>query len=308
MTEAKIRALVPYFGGKRTLAPLIVRELGKHRAYWEPFCGSMAVLLAKPTASLETVCDLHGDLVNLARIIKDRQTGPIFYRRLRRLLVSEAQLEESCEYLDTTPAPGDEPDMNRAVAYFVQSWMMRSGIAGTNLQKRGAGRSIAIRYTPNGGSLSPRWENAVNSIPQWRDRMRHVIIMRRNAFDIIPKIEDADGTVIYADPPYLAETRTGLTGTGATSRYQHDFDHNAGGLLPDDHARLADELCRFKKVRVVISYYEHERLDQLYPGWTRVRVKALKAMVQQSKRGRNESEQAPEVLIINGPSYTEVEA
>ena len=38
----QIKALAPWFGGKRTLAPRIVAELGPHRAYWEPFCGSLA--------------------------------------------------------------------------------------------------------------------------------------------------------------------------------------------------------------------------------------------------------------------------
>ncbi len=47
MSEAKITAIAPWFGGKRTLAPRIIEALGKHTAYWEPFCGSMAVLLAK---------------------------------------------------------------------------------------------------------------------------------------------------------------------------------------------------------------------------------------------------------------------
>ncbi|KKK94504.1 hypothetical protein LCGC14_2682220 [marine sediment metagenome] len=44
----KIKAIAPWFGGKRNLAPKIVDALGDHRVYWEPFCGSMAVLMAKP--------------------------------------------------------------------------------------------------------------------------------------------------------------------------------------------------------------------------------------------------------------------
>ena len=67
----KIKALAPWFGSKRNLAPEIVRELGKHRKYDEPFCGSAAVLLAKEPATCETVNDLHGDLINLARVVKD---------------------------------------------------------------------------------------------------------------------------------------------------------------------------------------------------------------------------------------------
>lgn len=31
----KIKAIAPWFGGKRNLAPQIVRLLGRHRAYWE---------------------------------------------------------------------------------------------------------------------------------------------------------------------------------------------------------------------------------------------------------------------------------
>lgn len=38
--EPKITAIAPWFGSKRTLAPRIVAELGKHTSYFEPFCGS----------------------------------------------------------------------------------------------------------------------------------------------------------------------------------------------------------------------------------------------------------------------------
>jgi len=51
----KIGALAPWFGGKRSMAADIVRELGPHTQYFEPFCGSMAVLMAKPPAQKETV-------------------------------------------------------------------------------------------------------------------------------------------------------------------------------------------------------------------------------------------------------------
>src|SRR5688572_22221919 len=66
---AKINAILPYFGGKRTIAPAIVREIGKHSVYWEPFCGSLAVLLAKRQVNSETVNDLNGDVTNLAKVI-----------------------------------------------------------------------------------------------------------------------------------------------------------------------------------------------------------------------------------------------
>ncbi len=71
----EIKALAPWFGSKRTLAPRIVEAIGKHTVYWEPFAGSMAVLFSKPQVSAETVNDLHGDLVNLARCIQQVAIG-----------------------------------------------------------------------------------------------------------------------------------------------------------------------------------------------------------------------------------------
>ena len=37
-----VKAIAPWFGGKRTLAPAIVVELGTHTQYFEPFFGSGA--------------------------------------------------------------------------------------------------------------------------------------------------------------------------------------------------------------------------------------------------------------------------
>ena len=71
----KIKAIAPWFGGKRTMAPDIVAQLGKHTQYFEPFCGSMAVLFGKPRSMHETVNDLHGDLINLALVLQGEKTA-----------------------------------------------------------------------------------------------------------------------------------------------------------------------------------------------------------------------------------------
>ena len=44
----KIKAIAPWFGGKRTMAPDIVEQLGPHTQYFEPFCGSMDVYRQVP--------------------------------------------------------------------------------------------------------------------------------------------------------------------------------------------------------------------------------------------------------------------
>jgi len=284
-TEMKIGAIAPWFGGKRTLAPVIIEELGKHRAYWEPFCGSMAVLMAKPTCRQETVVDLHGDLINLARVIRNVDMGTALYKRLRRTMMCEGTLREACELLANSYVC-DMPDVGRAWAFFLTAWMGRNGSVGTEGHARTA--TFCIRYTANGGDSATRFRGAVESIPAWRRRMRNVTILNRDAFDVIEKIADEPGCVIYADPPYLVK--------GAT--YVHDFGE--GFMGQDDHARLAAALARFKKTRVVVSYYDHPRLADLYAGWTVRRCNLNKNM---SVSTGGAAKTAPEILLINGPSF-----
>lgn len=278
-----ITALLPWFGAKRVLAPRIVAEFGPHVAYWEPFCGSMAVLLAKPVTSQETVNDLHGDLINLARVMQDGKLGAQLYRQLRRCLVHESTFWEHAEKIKTAESP-DKPDLDRATAFFYASWMGRNGVIGT----KGWNNNFCVRYTANGGIQGTRFAAAVDSIPQWRERMRRVTILRRDGLELIERVEDAKATVIYCDPPYLEK--------GA--EYRHDFEEA-------DHERLAGLLNRFKKARVVVSYYAHPKLKKLYPGWTVVECAVAKSLANQGQRGKGGKEKAPEVLLINGPSLEE---
>ncbi len=59
-----------YYGGKTTLAERIADLLPPHRHYVEPFAGSLAVLLAKPTSLMETVNDLDGHLMKLVAALR----------------------------------------------------------------------------------------------------------------------------------------------------------------------------------------------------------------------------------------------
>lgn len=375
--EMKVKALAPWFGGKRTMAPTIVQELGKHTQYFEPFCGSMAVLFAKDPVQKETVNDLHQDLINLARVLADPKLAKDLYDRLSRGLFSEDLLETArsrlqearavrpskeaksgqCWYcgeparevwgggetpalfcrkcaafgrasirlralgcaaeadeldeaygIETRPSfsnwtfPSDDgeecaPSVTRAFWYFLASWMGRNGTAGTAR----VDYQIAVRWTKNGGSPTVRWRNAVESIPEWHRRLQGVVILRRDAFRIIDRFEDVKETAIYVDPPYAGETR-GKIKDGRSGVYLHEFNHEPSLLESDQHAKLAEILRRYRKARVVVSYYDCPRIRELYDGWTFVEHTRQKHLHAQNGRGARPKE-APEVLIINGPSY-----
>ena len=309
--KMKIRAIAPWFGGKRTLAPDIVTELGPHTQYFEPFCGSMAVLFAKDPSQKETVNDLHGDLINLARVIADLAVAPLLYDRLVRLPFSEDLLQHARTVLESASppdlrSPATLAMLERAYWYFLASWMGRNGTAGTERLDY----QIAVRWTKGGGSPTIRFHNAVESLPAWHRRLLNVVILKRDAFKIIDRFEDVEGTAIYVDPPYMAESRSGLTRkSGATSRYLHDFASSGGSLLGghDDHARLAEILASYKRARIVVSYYDCPRLAELYRGWTVIDKHRQKNLLMQGRhhaRGPRTLD-APEVLLLNGPSYAE---
>jgi len=281
LTPPRITAIAPWFGSKRTMAPRIVKELGKHSAYFEPFCGSMAVLLEKDPSSHETVNDLHGDLINLARVIASPGDAAVLHGRLERVLFDEERRGDSLARLREVTGAVD-----RAFHYFIISWFGRNGFSGTKGSEKS---SFAVRWTPNGGHGGQRFASAVDSIPAWHQRLRRATILHRDGFEVLEKIDDNPKTAIYVDPPYLVKNAT----------YEHDFSS-------EDHARLAKLLRRFESARVVVSYYQHPRLIELYQGWTVVDCTLNKGLHNAGKRGQTGTA-APEVLLINGKSYTNQE-
>lgn len=71
MPLSPLRAPFPWFGGKSRAAHLIWERFGDVANYIEPFAGSLAVLLSRPTAPrIETVNDLDCNVANFWRATK----------------------------------------------------------------------------------------------------------------------------------------------------------------------------------------------------------------------------------------------
>jgi DNA adenine methylase len=135
-----------------------------------------------------------------------------------------------------------------------------------------------------------RWKRVVETIPAWHERLRGVSILHRDAFDVLPRIGDEEGTVIYCDPPYVQSSR------GSSERYMFDFEQN---LLHDDHARLASALARFRKGRVVVSYYDCPRVRHLYAGWQFVNAKRRKNLANTGRAKPSLGKGNDELVIVN---------
>lgn len=111
-----MNAPFPYFGGKRSVCADVWARLGEPKQYIEPFCGSAAMLLAKPKpASLEVVCDANGFIANFWRATKHQPAAvahaadyPVSHVDLgARHVWLKAQVERIAAELHDPDWPGD---------------------------------------------------------------------------------------------------------------------------------------------------------------------------------------------------------
>jgi len=237
-----VKPPIPYFGGKTTLAPVIADLLPAHLHYVEPYCGSLAVLLAKPPAAMETVNDLDGHLMTFWRVLRDRQ--PEFERVCA--LTPHARAEHAASYdLDEI----DELEVARRV--WVQ---LTQGRAGT---RRRTGWRHYIK--PVGGTSMPSYlAGYLGRMQPVAERLHMVSLECMPALDLIAKYGAEPDVLLYVDPPYLGTTRS-----KSSDGYSVDMRGEA------EHRELAAAL-HAARAAVVISGYASDLYDrELYAGWDR---------------------------------------
>lgn len=297
MRKRKVNAVLPWFGSKRAIASDVVRQFGPHRAYYELGCGGLSVTLAKPVTAHETIVDMHWHLINLCQVIQNPTACVILYDRLQRTICCESIFKEAQQAIKHTPhlETKDLGNFDLAYHYFISQWMGRNGVSGTERHNY----QMAVRWRPGGGHGGVRFRSATENLPWWHQRLRSLTILQRDMWDVLPEIADVPNVVIYVDPPYLHHTR-------GNSSYIHDFlaafhpPKSRAGERQHTHAGLAQMLHRFKKARVVVSYYDHPLLAELYPDWEHIKLTRPKNLHLQNKVAAKR-EEVVEVLIMNGP-------
>lgn len=277
-TKPKINAIAPWYGGNRNLAKHVGEAL--HGCEWVgiPFAGGMAEI-AQILAREIVANDLHCDIVNLAAVVAGR--GGYGVDKLQNLLrprllhpaeLSKAQdrLREQHDFAKRSDLWCDA-DLQRAANWFTVAWMTRSGTAGTPDELKG---KLCLRWSATGGGSATRWQSAIDSLPFWAEEFQRCTFSTLDAFDFLAKCKDRPKHGIYCDPPF----------PGPGDKYAHRFDEN-------QHRRLAARLSEFKACRVVMRFYDHPLVRELYaaPQWAWTHLE-----------GRDQANQAtPEVLIVN---------
>lgn len=262
-----------YFGGKTMLGPAIARLLPPHQHYVEPYAGSLAVLLAKAPAPMETVNDLFGHLMTFWRVLRDR---PADLERVCALTPHSRAEHQACYDRDGC----DELETARRV------WVMLTQSRGGVSVKSGWRHYVQ----PAGGTGMPAYLNGyVARIAAAAERLHHASLECRPALEIVNRYGQAPEVLLYVDPPYLASTRDATGPRGGSRRYQHEM------LADGEHRDLLTALlaCR---ASVVLSGYPSALYDALLDGWHR---REFAAGTGQSARG--EWSARTEVLWSNRP-------
>ena len=244
MARQALKPPFEYYGGKAHLAPKIAALLPPHDHYVEPFAGGLSVLLAKEPSQAETVNDLDGDLVTFWRVLRDQP------EELERVCsLTPHSVDEFVSANERTTAS----DLEVARRVFVVLTQGREH----SLKPRDAGgwrRSLKTSArTPMPRVLSAQAER----ISAVAERMAGVSIENDDALNIIRRYGREPSVCIYADPPYLGETR-GMGGGYGIDQKEEEF-----------HREFA-AACKEAKSSVVISGYDSALYAELFAGWERM--------------------------------------
>lgn len=246
MARQTLRPPFEYYGGKTHLAPKIAALLPPHDHYVEPFAGSLAVLLAKEPSRAETVNDLDGDLVTFWRVLRDRPE-----ELERACTLTPHSVEEFVAAADR--ADCDELEAARRVFVVLTQGREHSlkprDASGWRRGVKSSGRVTMPRAL---GSQAAR-------ISAVAERMAGVSLENDDAINIIRRYGREPSVCIYADPPYLGDTRGSGGGYG--------IDQKEDGF----HQAFADA-CNEAKASVIISGYDSPLYEELFEGWHRTEL------------------------------------
>lgn len=238
-----MNAILKYPGGKWRLGNWITSFFPKHKVYLEPFSGSAAVFFAKTPAAYETINDLDGRIYNFFKVCRERP------KELAALLelTPYARREFESVQEDRAGAPlnltGDPvEDARRFCVRCHQGF-------GNKLADR-----VGWRNTKSSsGPVNPiAWAKLPRVVIEVAERLKETQIENRPAGKLIEKYNAKD-CLIYADPPYLMNTRG--------SRI---YTHEMGG--EKEHEALLDLLKRHKGP-VVLSGYDNDLYNEILHDW-----------------------------------------
>lgn len=228
------KPIIPWIGGKRRLAKNILPLFPDHTYYVEPFCRAAAIYFMKKPVKVEVINDIHGELVNLYRVVKHHLEE--FVRQFKWALTSR----QIYKWLQMTPEE-TLTDIQRAARFFYLQKMSFGG--------KVDGQTFGISTTSGPKLNLLRLEEDLSAAHL---RLSRTYIENLDWQECIMKY-DRKHTLFYCDPPYWG-----------TEGYGVGFD-----LV--QYERMA-EMARSIRGRMVISVNDIPEMRRVFTGLTIDRV------------------------------------
>lgn len=216
-----------------------------HKTYLEPFFGSGAVFFNKEKSPIETINDLDSSVVNLFRVIRDNPEELAY--KIQFTPLSREEYYQS--YEDPDPA---KTEIEQARMFLIRCWQA----IGAKTSDRTGWRSL---ISSNGPDTAKEWDRLPEKILKVTERLKEAQIENQPAAKLIERYKK-DNVLIYADPPYVLETRT-------KRHYKHEMNM-------DDHLTLLDLLDKHPGP-VILSGYEHEVYNDILKDWHKESLQVL---------------------------------
>lgn len=226
--------IVPWIGGKRRLADVLIPRFPPHSCYVEIFAGAAALFFMRPPAEVEVLNDVNDDLVNLYRVV---QHHPEEFIRQFKWALSSRQV---FKWLNDT-RPETLTDIQRAARFY---YLQQNCFGG-----RVEGRTFGTATTSPPGLNLLRLEEALSAAHL---RLSGAYIEKLDWQECIRRY-DRSHTFFFADPPYWQTEGYGV---------QFGFEQ---------YEQLAVAM-RGLRGRAIVTLNDHPDIRALFAGFEMERV------------------------------------
>jgi DNA adenine methylase len=237
------------FNGK--LAKWVIGLMPKHLHYVEPYAGGLSVLLAKEHEGVsEVVNDKHGWLTCFWHVMINPTLFAAFERHVQGAPFAERLFGEATDVMATDPELPVRDPVAAAVAFFIANRQSHSG------RMKDFAPLSRTRTRRGMNEQASAWLTAVEGLPEVHARLKRVVVLNRDALDVIRQ-QDGPDTLYYCDPPYCHGTRA------TTGEYAFEMTDLA-------HRELLMALTLIKG-KFLLSGYRSDLYDAHADeyGWTR---------------------------------------
>jgi DNA adenine methylase len=225
--------IIPWLGGKRRLADIIIPRFPPHRCYVEVFAGGAALYFLRQPAEVEVINDVNGDVINLYRVVQNHLEE--FVRQFKWALSSR----EIFKWMKSTPCE-TLTDIQRAARFY---YLQHQAFGG-----RVQGQTWGTATTAPAMNLL-RIEESLSAAHL---RLASAYIERLDWKDCIKRY-DREHSFFYMDPPYWQ-----------TEGYGVPFDWA-------EYETMAT-LMRTIKGKAILSINDHPDIRQCFEGFHVVEV------------------------------------